>query len=80
MTTATAHAADPKALRRQIEVQRDVVAEAETVVACRRAWHAEQRTTASHAGLLDALRDLRFYKGHLATLVAQLDEAEGVSR
>ncbi len=79
MTTAAAPA-DPDRLRQQIEAQRRVVDEAEEVVARRREWDADQRTTASRAGLDEARRDLVTYKAGLRRLEAQLAEAEGVSR
>jgi hypothetical protein len=80
MTTAAAAPADLATLRRQIEVQAAVVAEAEQVYARRREWAAEQRTTVSRAGEDEARRDLAFYRGSLKRLEAQLAEAAEVAR
>ena len=76
--TTTAATADQ--LQQQIEEQRRLVAEAEEVVRRREEWDAEQHTTASRAGLIEARRDATFYRNALRRLEARHAEAVEVSR
>jgi glutamate dehydrogenase/leucine dehydrogenase len=75
MSTATTTSLEQ--LRRDVEAQRRIVAEAEAVERRAVEWHKEQNTTASHAGLVEARRDLGFYKNGLRRLEEQLAKAEG---